>query len=215
MRDNYLFAVRKSIVANNHKIFFFFLTAFDFIINALLGDKLESTFIKDVFSSVIPQDVWDFLASPTYAVVMYVCAVLSLIIGIIIIIDLKTYVTIFYKDRIVVRYGLISRREKQMPLTPILDVHMEQGFWGRIFDYANFTVTKVGTDNLKDNAEIGDMNGFEGIFFRVADAGAVKECLEEMVARTQDGITAVVGNHEGRTEKPLPVRLGEASPVRR
>ena len=215
MRDNYLFVVRKSIFANNHKIFFFFLAAFDFIINALLGDKLESTFIKDVFSSVIPQDVWDFLASPTYAVVMYVCAVLSLIIGIIIIIDLKTYVTIFYKDRIVVRYGLISRREKQMPLTPILDVHMEQGFWGRIFDYANFTVTKVGTDNLKDNAEIGDMNGFEGIFFRVADAGAVKECLEEMVARTQDGITAVVGNHEGRTEKPLPVRLGEATSVRR
>ena len=215
MRDNYLFAVRKSIFANNHKIFFFFLTAFDFIINALLGDKLESTFIKDVFSSVIPQDVWDFLASPTYAVIMYVCAVLALIIGIIIIIDLKTYGVIFYKDRIVIRYGLISRKEKQMPLTPILDVHMEQGFWGRIFDYANFTVTKVGTDNLKDNAEIGDMNGFEGIFFRVADAGAVKECLEEMVARTQDGITAVVGNHEGRTEKPLPVRLGEASPVRR
>ena len=215
MRDNYLFVVRKSIFANNHKIFFFFLAAFDFIINALLGDKLESTFIKDVFSSVIPQNVWDFLASPTYAVVMYVCAVLSLIIGIIIIIDLKTYVTIFYKDRIVVRYGLISRREKQMPLTPILDVHMEQGFWGRVFDYANFTVTKVGTDNLKDNAEIGDMNGFEGIFFRVADAGAVKECLEEMIARTQDGITAVVGNHEGRTEKPLPVRLGEATPVRR
>lgn len=214
MRDNYLFVIRKSIFANNHKIFFFFLTAFDFIINALLGDKLESTFIKDVFSSVIPQEVWDFLASPTYAIVMYVCAVLALIIGIIIIIDLKTYATIFYKDRIVIRYGLISRKEKQMPLTPILDVHMEQGFWGRVFDYANFTVTKVGTDNLKDNAEIGDMNGFEGMLFRVADAGAVKECLEEMIIRTQDGITAVVGNHEGRSEKPLSVRLGDATAMR-
>ena len=214
MRDNYLFVIRKSIFANNHKIFFFFLTAFDFIINALLGDKLESTFIKDVFSSVIPQEVWDFLASPTYAIVMYVCAVLALIIGIIIIIDLKTYATIFYKDRIVIRYGLISRKEKQMPLTPILDVHMEQGFWGRVFDYANFTVTKVGTDNLKDNAEIGDMNGFEGMLFRVADAGAVKECLEEMIIRTQDSITAVVGNHEGRSEKPLSVRLGDATAMR-
>ena len=214
MRDDYLFVIRKSIFANNHKIFFFFLTAFDFIINALLGDVLTSSFIEDIFGSVIPENVWNFLASPLYGIVMYVCAFISLLIGVIIIIDLKTYKMIFYKDRIVIRYGLISRKEKQMPLTPILDVHMDQGFWGRIFDYANFSVEKVGTDNLKDNAEIGDMNGFEGMLFRVADACAVKECLEEMIIRTQDGITTVVGNHEGRKEKPLPVRLGEATPIR-
>lgn len=214
MRDDYLFVIRKSIFANNHKIFFFFLTAFDFIINALLGDVLTSTFIEDIFGPVIPENVWAFLASPLYGILMYVCAFISILIGIIIIIDLKTYKVIFYKDRIVTRYGLISRQEKQMPLTPILDVHMDQGFWGRVFDYANFTVEKVGTDNLKDNAEIGDMNGFEGMLFRVADAAAVKECLEEMIIRTKDNITAVVGNHEGRTEKPVPVRLGEATPIR-
>ena len=224
MRDNYLFVVRKSIFANNHKIFFFFLTALECILAAtgafdaidkvlepLLGGKIESTFVYDLLDSVMPQAVWDFLANP---LLMWCFAVLSLIIGIFIVIDLKTYAVIFYKDRIVIRYGLIDRKEKQMPLTPILDVHMEQGFWGRIFDYANFTVTKVGTDNLKDKAEIGDMNGFEGMFFRVADAGAVKECLEEMIIRTQDDITAVVGNHEARSEKPLSVRLGDATAMR-
>ena len=215
MRDNYLFVIKKSIFANNHKIFFFFLTAFDFIINALLGDKLESTFIKDVFNSVIPQEVWDFLASPTYAIVMYVCAALALIIGIIIIIDLKTYKTIFYKDRIVIKGGLISRMERQIPLTPILGVHMEQGFWGRVFDYASFVVEKVGTEdwNLEADAKIGEIGGHIGALFRVADAGAVKECLEEMIIRTRDDITSVVGNHDGRVEKPLHDRLGKVSPI--
>ena len=222
MRDNYLFIVRKSIFANNHKIFFFFLTAFeaiitalgvyDVIIEALFGGKFESTFIYELFDSVIPQGVWDFLASP---ILMYVCAALALIIGTILVIDIKTYQAIFYKDRIVIRYGIIAREERQIPLTPILGVHMEQGFWGRVFDYASFVVEKVGTEdwNLEADAKIGEMNGYQGILFRVADAGAVKECLEEMIIRTRDEIAPVVGIHDGKVEKPLHDRLGKVSPI--
>ena len=215
MRDDYLFVIRKSIFANNHKIFFFFLSAMDFIVVALLGDFLTSQFVQEIFGLVIPPEIWNFLASPLYTVVMYVCAFISLLIGIIIIIDLKTYKTIFYKDRIVIKGGLISRMERQIPLTPILGVHMEQGFWGRVFDYASFVVEKVGTEdwNLEADAKIGEIGGHIGALFRVADAGAVKECLEEMIIRTRDDITSVVGSHDGRVEKPLHDRLGKVSPI--
>lgn len=215
MRDDYLFVIRKSIFANNHKIFFFFLTALDFIFNALFGDLLESTFINDIFGSVLPPAFWEFLASPLYAIVMWVCAFISILIGVIIIIDLKTYKTIFYKDRIIIKGGLIARLERQVPLTPILGVHMEQGFWGRVFDYASFVVEKVGSDdwNLEADAKIGEVNGYIGALFRVADAAAVKECLEEMIILTRDDITAVVGNHAGKVEKPLAERLGKITPT--
>ena len=215
MRDNYLFVIHKSIFANNRKIFFFYLTALDFIINAILGDKLESTFIKDIFGSVIPQGVWDFFASTLFAILMLVLALISIIIGTIIVIDLKTYKTIFYRDRIVIKGGLIARTERQIPMTPILGVHMDQGFWGRIFDYASFVVEKVGTEdwNLEADAQIGDINGHVGALFRVADAAAVKECLEEMIILTRDEITAVVGTHDGRVQKPLNERLGKIAPV--
>lgn len=214
MREEQLFTIHKSIFANNHKIFFFFLTALDFIVVALLGDVLTSQFVEEIFGLVIPEDVWNFLASPLYTVVMYVCAFISLLIGVIIIIDLKTYKTIFYRDRIVVRGGLIARVERQVPLTPILGVHMEQGFWGRVFDYASFVVEKVGTDdwNLEADAKIGEINAVEGALFRVSDAAAVKECLEEMIILTKDNITAVVGNHDGKVEKPLHDRLGKITP---
>lgn len=215
MRDDYLFVIRKSIFANNHKIFFFFLSAMDFIVVALLGDFLTSQFVQEIFGLVIPPEIWNFLASPLYTIVMYVCAFISLLIGVIIIIDLKTYKTIFYKDRIVVRGGLIARVERQVPLTPILGVHMEQTFWGRVFDYASFVVEKVGTDdwNLDADAKIGEMDAIEGALFRVAEATAVKECLEDMIIRTKDNITAVVGNHDGKVEKPLNDRLGKINPA--
>ncbi len=214
MRDDYLFVIRKSIFANNHKIFFFFLTALDFTVVALLGDVLTSSFVEEIFGLVIPQDIWNFLASPLYGVVMWVCAFIALVIGIILVIDLKTYKTIFYKDRIVIKGGLISRLERQIPLTPILGVHMEQGFWGRVFDYASFVVERVGTEdwNLEADAKIGEVNGYEGALFRVAEAAAVKECLEEMIILTKDNITAVVGNHDGKVEKPLNDRLGKIAP---
>jgi uncharacterized membrane protein YdbT with pleckstrin-like domain len=145
---------------------------------------------------------------------MWVCAFIALVIGIILVIDLKTYKTIFYKDRIVIKGGLISRLERQIPLTPILGVHMEQGFWGRVFDYASFVVERVGTEdwNLEADAKIGEVNGYEGALFRVAEAAAVKECLEEMIILTKDNITAVVGNHDGKVEKPLNDRLGKIAP---
>ena len=219
MRDDYLFVVRKSIFANNHKIFFFFLTALDFIFNALFGDLLSSTFIYDIFSSVLPEGFWGFMASPLYAVVMWVCAFISSLIGVIIIIDLKTHKTIFYNDRIVIKGGLIARWERQVPLTPILGVHMDQGFWGRVFDYASFYVHKVGDAewDLTADGKIGDQNQHYGALFRVGDAAAVKECLEEMIILTQDDITAVVGNHSNRVGneelKPLHEQLGKIAPT--
>ncbi len=180
MREDHLFVIQKSVFANSHKIFFFLLTGLDFIVGLWVG---ESEFLFELFGTVLPQGFWAFVESPLFTIITLACAALSFLMGIILIIYIKTYKIIFYKDRIVTRYGLISRWEKQTPLTPIIGVYMDQGFWGRVFDYATITVEKVGGGEW-------DLD-----MYRISEASAVKECLEEMIVRTRDDIQNVLGNH--------------------
>ena len=146
--------------------------------------------------------VMTILSGPIPMIVCIVCSLICLLATAITIIIIKTNKAIFYKDRIVIQGGFIKRWEKQMPLTPIVGVHMQQTVFGRLFDYASFTVDKVGNDewNLSANGKIGELTTPEGILFRVSEASAVKECLEELVMRTKQEIASVVGNHEAAGE---------------
>ena len=190
MRDDHLFVIQKSVFANSYKIFFFLLTGLDFIVGLWVG---ESEFLFELFGSVLPAGFWAFLESPLFTIITLVCAFLSFLMGAILIIYVKTYKIIFYKDRIVTRYGLISRWEKQTPLTPIVGVHMDQGFWGRVFDYATIIVEKVGDEDW-------DLD-----MYRISEASAVKECLEEMIVRTRDDIQNVLGNHSSSVDGRMNV----------
>lgn len=204
MKDDYLFIVEKSIFANSHELFFwaamtllFPLVGFWFLPTVIVGSaSTPGTVFYTLFSS--QPDVLAILGSDIVKYVSLGCSVISLLVAVIIVINIKTYKAVFYKDRIVIQGGFIARWEKQMPLTPIVGVHMKQTFFGRLFDYASFTVDKVGNDewNLIADGKVGELNGPESILFRVSEASAIKECLEEMVTRTKAEIASVVGNHE-------------------
>lgn len=204
MRDDYLFVVEKSIFANSRELFFwvawtllFPLLGFWFIPIVLVTlVTTPGTVFYTLFSS--QPDILADLSSPYIGYASIVGSVISLLVAVIIVIKIKTYKAVFYKDRIIIQGGFIARWEKQMPLTPIVGVHMKQTFFGRLFDYASFTVDKVGNDewNLIADGKVGELNGPESILFRVSEASAIKECLEEMVTRTKAEIASVVGNHE-------------------
>ena len=183
MGNRKLFVIEKSVFANSHKIFFFLLAGVDFIVGAIVGAQLGDSFLYDLFGSILPASIWAFLDSSAFIALTIVSAIMCFIVAAILIVYVKTYRYEFYEDRIIEKYGLIARWEKQTPMTPIIGVYMEQSFWGRIFDYATITLEKIGSTKWSN---------FE--MYRISEASAVKECLEEMISRTKDDITSVLGN---------------------
>lgn len=220
MKEEHLFVVEKSIFANSHELFFWVGMTLDFILGIFLSPMVaalgleEGNVLNDLFGTVFPREFWYFLDGPGATYLSLGCALISAIVAVFIIINIKTYKAYFYKDHVVIKGGLIARWEKQMPLTPIVGVHMDQSIFGRIFDYASFTVEKVGHDegSLLSDGKVGELNGPNSILFRVSEASAIKECLEEMIVRTKGEISSIVGNHEtanareGRPTALKPVR---------
>ena len=183
MGNRKLFVIEKSVIANSHKIFFFLLAGVDFIVGAIVGAQLSDSFLYDLFGNILPAGFWVFLDSSAFIALTIVCSLICFIVAAILIVYVKTYRYEFYEDRIIEKYGLIARFEKQTPMTPIIGVYMEQSFWGRIFDYATITLEKIGSTKWSN---------FE--MYRISEASAVKECLVEMISRTKDDITSVLGN---------------------
>lgn len=189
MGNRKLFVIEKSVFANSHKIFFFLLAGVDFIVGAIVGAQLGDSFLYDLFGSILPASIWAFLDSSAFIALTIVSAIMCFIVAAILILYVKTYKYEFYEDRIIEKYGLISRWEKQTPMTPIIGVYMEQSFWGRIFDYATITLEKIGSTKWSN---------FE--MYRISEASAVKECLEEMISRTKGDIVSILNNE---TEVPV------------
>lgn len=209
IRDDHLFTVEKSIFANSHLLFFWvavtlvgICSIWVFPIFADLVATADGNVLNLLLGSVLTAQDLAFLKSP---IITWICigfSAISVIVIIFIIINIKMYKALFYTDRIVIKGGFIARWEKQMPLTPIVGVHMDQSVFGRIFDYASFTVEKIGHDewSLASDGKVGELNGPESILFRVSEASAVKECLEELIVRTKGEISSIMGNHETKSE---------------
>lgn len=204
IRDDHLFTVEKSIFANSHVLFFWVAVTLVFISGIWLWPLVAEravepdNLISSLFGSAFSPEVWEFLGGSVMVAINIVGAVISVIVTVLIIVNIKMYKALFYNDRIVIKGGFIARWEKQMPLTPIVGVHMDQSFFGRIFDYASFTVEKIGHDewSLASDGKVGVLNGPDSILFRVCEASAIKECLEELVIRTKGDISSIMGNHE-------------------
>ena len=205
IRHDHLFTVEKSIFANSHQLFFWVawvivaiacIWAAPLFVERSLTD--DGNLLNALFGSFVTPELLEFMKSPVFAVICGVLAFLGIVVTVFVIINIKMYKAFFFTDRIIIKGGFIARWEKQMPLTPIVGVHMDQSFFGRIFDYASFTVEKIGHDewSLDSNGKVGELNGPESILFRVSEASAIKECLEELVIRTKGDISTIMGNHE-------------------
>jgi uncharacterized membrane protein YdbT with pleckstrin-like domain len=210
IREDHLFTVEKSIFANSHLLFFWvavtivgICSIWVFPIFADLVVTADGNVLNLLLGSLLTAQDVAFFKSPVITWICIGLSVVSVIVIIFIIINIKMYKALFYADHIVIKGGFIARWEKQMPLTPIVGVHMDQTVFGRIFDYASFTVEKIGHDewSLASNGKVGELNGPESILFRVSEASAVKECLEELIMRTKGEISSIMGNHETKTDK--------------
>ena len=49
-----------------------------------------------------------------------------------------------YDDKIISREGLISTNERRATMTPIIGISVSQGLFGKIFNYGNIVIDKVG-----------------------------------------------------------------------
>ena len=60
----------------------------------------------------------------------------------------KSYRMIFYKDRVVVKYGIINRVERQSIFVGVYAVNVDQSFWGDIFNYGTVLIDCPGQWNV-------------------------------------------------------------------
>lgn len=79
---------------------------------------------------------------------LWVLLLIGLPIGIlsIVLAIIKTahYSLNIYDDKVVERYGILNTHEKQSLLTPIIGVTVSQSLWGRLFNYGDIHVDKIG-----------------------------------------------------------------------
>ena len=81
--------------------------------------------------------------------------VVPLIIMIAKIIIAKSYSIEFYSNKVIVKSGVLNKKERQSVLTSIAAVSLEQSVMGRIFNYGNVKIDLVGhwdvdTDGIKN-----------------------------------------------------------------
>ena len=60
------------------------------------------------------------------------------------IVKAATYRLEFYRDRIIVRSGLIATKEKRIVLTPVMGVRVSYSLLGRLFNYGDVFIDTVG-----------------------------------------------------------------------
>lgn len=60
------------------------------------------------------------------------------------VIKAATYRLEFYRDKIIVRSGLIATKEKRIVLTPVMGVRINYSLLGRIFNYGDVFIDTVG-----------------------------------------------------------------------
>lgn len=58
--------------------------------------------------------------------------------------DIKKESIEFYKNKVIIREGIISKTEKNSALTKIMSVSIKQSIWGRICNYGDVFVDVVG-----------------------------------------------------------------------
>jgi uncharacterized membrane protein YdbT with pleckstrin-like domain len=76
-----------------------------------------------------------------------------LIIGIIIFLRLMIYIwtteLAVTSHRILFKTGWIARHTRELELNAIEEVALEQGFWGRLFNFGRLTIHGTGVDDLE------------------------------------------------------------------
>ena len=104
---------------------------------------------------------WIFVAIPGLVLLFFGIPLVISVIGILFLPPLIYPILRWYFDALIltnqafyVRFGLISREVKRIPLRNIQDISFRQGFWGRIFSFGEVLVS---------SAALGGIAGYKGM----------------------------------------------------
>ena len=110
--------------------------------------------------------------------IVFFWLVIPLIVQIVRIVSAKCYSIEFYDNKIVVKSGVLNKKEKQSVFGGVYSVSVSQSLVGRIFDYGNIEVDCPGKWDVNTNG--------------ILDPLKLKEYLEKYI--TTNGMTNIVLN---------------------
>ena len=76
--------------------------------------------------------------------ILFFWLIIPLIVMAVKIVKIKSVRISFYKDRVIERSGILSKRERQSLFQGVLSVSVEQSFSGRLFGYGNVKINVFG-----------------------------------------------------------------------
>ena len=74
---------------------------------------------------------------------------------------IKQFTLEFYKDKIIVKQGLLVKSKKQMVFMGVTSVSIERGLWGQIFNYGDVVVDCVGKWDISLTTHIKNPEALE------------------------------------------------------
>ena len=114
----------------------------------------------------------------SFWLIVFFWLVIPLIIQIARMLSAKCYLIEFYNNKIVVKSGVLNKKEKQSVFGGVYSVSVSQSFVGRIFNYGNIHVDCPGKWDI-------DTVG-------IKNPSALKKYLENYI--TADGMTNIIHN---------------------
>lgn len=116
---------------------------------------------------------------------MNVCGVLSLIPVIICIVSLVFSILIaisykieIYPNKIIITSGFISKKVKQSIMTPIIGVEISQSVNGRLWNYGDVRIDKIGSGWDIDSDYINNPEDFKKFLETLIDEAAVNKNIQ-------------------------------------
>ncbi|MDB5802086.1 MAG: hypothetical protein JWL63_3025 [Rhodocyclales bacterium] len=83
----------------------------------------------------------------------------------------KTTELAITNKRVIVKLGFIKRKTVEINLSKVESIQVDQGLWGRVFDFGSLVITGSGTSQAPLHA-ISDPMGFRRAFVEAQDVPA-------------------------------------------
>lgn len=104
--------------------------------------------------------------------------IVPLIIMIVKIVAAKSETIEFYENRVVMKSGVLSKKEKQVALSTVLSVSIEQTLWGRIWRYGDVKVNVLGPWDI-DTTGVANPKGLKQYLQELIDMRGVGQYITE------------------------------------
>ena len=98
---------------------------------------------------VVKKSAWKAV---TFWRIILFWTIIPLIVMIFHIISLKCESIEFYNDKVIVKRGVLNKKERKTAFVGINSVSLERTLWGRIFNYGNITIDNVGKWDINTQA---------------------------------------------------------------